>query len=124
MSECRFNVPRQIPQEMLLANSTVANSQTSPTITATTIANTGGNTNATYANSSIDSSSIASIYSGIIKNSDVPEKLLDYTKEYNTSLECIWNITVMPGWKVSRFFYSLPLNLRALDDAPRLQGCS
>ena len=41
------------------------------------------------------------IHSGIIKNSDVPDVLLDYTKEHNVSLECIWNITVTPGWKVS-----------------------
>lgn len=41
------------------------------------------------------------IHSGIIKNTDVPEKLIDYSKQYNVSLECIWNITVTPGWKVS-----------------------
>lgn len=41
------------------------------------------------------------IHSGVIKNSDVPENLLNYTKTFNVSLECIWNITVMPGWKVS-----------------------
>ena len=39
--------------------------------------------------------------SGIIKNSDVPERLIDYSKTWNVSLECIWNITVTPGWKVS-----------------------
>lgn len=41
------------------------------------------------------------IHSGVIKNTDVPENLLNYTKNFNVSLECIWNITVMPGWKVS-----------------------
>lgn len=41
------------------------------------------------------------IHSGVIRNSDVPDKLIDYTKTFNVSLECIWNITVMPGWKVS-----------------------
>lgn len=41
------------------------------------------------------------IHSGVIKNSDVPDKLIDYTRQFNVSLECIWNITVMPGWKVS-----------------------
>jgi len=42
------------------------------------------------------------IHSGVIRNSDVPDKLIDYTKQFNVSLECIWNITVMPGWKVSK----------------------
>lgn len=41
------------------------------------------------------------IHSGVIRNSDVPDKLINYTKQFNVSLECIWNITVMPGWKVS-----------------------
>lgn len=41
------------------------------------------------------------LHSGTIKNADVPEALLNYTKAYDVALECIWNITVMPGWKVS-----------------------
>lgn len=41
------------------------------------------------------------IHSGVIKNSDVPEELIKYSRDFNVSLECIWNITVMSGWKVS-----------------------
>lgn len=41
------------------------------------------------------------IHSGIIRHTDVPKNLTDYVTNFNTSLECIWNITVTPGWKVS-----------------------
>ena len=51
------------------------------------------------------------IHSGVIKNSDVPDKLLEYTRQFNVSLECIWNITVMPGWKVSCLFLLFWLGL-------------
>lgn len=43
------------------------------------------------------------IHSGVIKNNDIPDALLNYTKDYNVTLQCIWNIAVMPGWKVSLF---------------------
>lgn len=43
------------------------------------------------------------IHSGVIRNTDVPDKLLAYSKDFNVSIECIWNITVMPGWKVSKW---------------------
>uniref|UniRef100_A0A6G1SCB2 Neuropilin and tolloid-like protein 1 n=2 Tax=Aceria tosichella TaxID=561515 RepID=A0A6G1SCB2_9ACAR len=50
------------------------------------------------------------IHSGIIKNTDVPEKLIEYSKQYNVSLECIWNITVTPGWKIYLTFSSYEIN--------------
>lgn len=75
--ECRFNV-------------------TAPTSASLgPVAPSVGNSNASI------SDNRTGIHSGIIRNSDVPEKLIDYSKNYNVSLECIWNITVTPGWKVS-----------------------
>lgn len=75
-SECRFNVTAMSNTIPTLSNNNNLNNGTLETIRS-------------------------SIHSGVIKNSDVPLELLNYTKTYNVSLECIWNITVMPGWKVS-----------------------
>lgn len=45
--------------------------------------------------------------SGNIRSSEMPEEVFNYSETYKTPLECIWNITVQPGWKViKRHFQS------------------
>lgn len=42
--------------------------------------------------------------SGTIKQKDIPENITDYSIKNNVSLDCMWNITVKPGYKVSCFY--------------------
>lgn len=100
-SECRFNVTgpalsasQSAATSKLMQLQTHASGQSEPTSASK------DEQPSSQAAAQQQQSSKSGIYSGLIKNSDVPEQLQNYTKQNNVSLECIWNITVMPGWKV------------------------
>lgn len=105
-TECRFNVARWPPngmplQEAFSKQELLAEQQQQQQ--ATSSSSNNNNNRELMSNGSQILGEMASLYSGNIKYTDVPTNLINYTREYNVSLECIWNITVMPGWKVSFF---------------------
>jgi hypothetical protein len=38
--------------------------------------------------------------SGIISDSEIPAELQNYSISQEISIDCMWNITVQPGYKV------------------------
>lgn len=38
--------------------------------------------------------------SGVIKHSEIPQELYNYSHAEQTALDCIWNITIQQGYKV------------------------
>ena len=39
-------------------------------------------------------------HSGVISAQEIPDSVYEYYQSYKTPIECIWNITVNPGWQM------------------------
>ena len=57
--------------------------------------------------------------SGFIRETDIPQNLSEYSIQQNVAIDCIWNITVAPGRKVS-IYIGLPgkNNVKKVSEKP------
>ncbi|KRT84239.1 CUB domain-containing protein [Oryctes borbonicus] len=47
---------------------------------------------------------------GFVNNSNIDEKILAFSRQYNMPVECLWMITVKEGWKIQLAFKKFSLS--------------